>query len=136
MDSVMSDTTSDRRRARRHARVEEHGIVAARVRPGHAAALIDVSADGALIETTRRLLPGASVELLLDTREVSAAVRGRVVRCTVSRVRSSSVCYRGAISFDRSLPWFVDDDRGGYDVPSGDNRSALPTRAEVTRHVL
>jgi PilZ domain-containing protein len=126
----------ERRRGRRRSRIEEHGIVSARVRPGVPVAIIDVSADGALIETTRRLLPGASVDLQFDTRDVSAAVRGRVVRCSVSHVRSSSVCYRGAIRFDRSLPWFVEDERGGYERPSAEERPALPPRAEATRHVL
>jgi hypothetical protein len=41
--------------------LEKHGIVSACVRPGYRARLIDVSAGGALIETSHRLLPGTSV---------------------------------------------------------------------------
>jgi len=132
----MNGPETDRRCARRRVSVEEHGIVAARVRPGLAVSLIDVSAGGALVETTRRLLPGASVELQLETGQVCVTVRGRVVRCAVAHVRSTSMCYRGAISFDRCLPWFVDDRAGGYSVPAADTRPALAPRADATRLLL
>jgi hypothetical protein len=93
---------------RRLEAVEEHRIVSACVRPGHRARLIDVSAGGALIETNHRLLPGTSVELQVQTGTERATVRGQVLRCSVVRVRPTWVCYRGAIAFDRHLPWFVD----------------------------
>src|SRR5262249_59118928 len=99
--------TVDRRTTRRLHRVDEHGIVAARVRPGHRAHLVDVSAAGALIETSYRLLPGTSVELHLETETTHTRIRGRVLRCAVVRVRPSAVCYRGALAFERDLPWFV-----------------------------
>ena len=107
MEAAMSDR-GDRRDARRLETFEGHRIVSACVRPGHRARLIDVSAGGALIETTHRLLPGSSVELQVDTGTDRASVRGRVLRCAVVRVRPTWVCYRGAIAFDRHLPWFVD----------------------------
>jgi hypothetical protein len=100
----------DRRRAARHRGVEAHGIVSTQVRPGHGAMLIDISTDGALIETEHRLLPGASVELMLERRQYRAGVKGRVLRCAVVRVNPSTVCYRGAIGFDRGLPWFLETD--------------------------
>ena len=99
----------DRRTTRRLHRTEEHGIIGARVRPGHRAHLVDVSAAGAMIETSYRLLPGTSVELHLETDTAHTNIRGRVLRSTVVRVRPSSVCYRGAIAFDRDLPWYVAD---------------------------
>ena len=73
--------------------------------------LINISAGGALIDTTHRLLPGSSVELLVERNHYRASVRGRVLRCAVVRVRPSAVCYRGAIGFDRCLPWFVEPER-------------------------
>jgi hypothetical protein len=48
---------------------------------------------------------------VLDRSQYRATVRGRVLRCTVVRLRSASICYRGAIGFDRSLPWFVEHER-------------------------
>ena len=95
--------------------------MAARVRPGHDVSVIDVSAGGALIETDHRLLPGTSVELYLHTTTHCATVRGRVLRCAIVGLQSNSVCYRGAIGFDRHLPWFVDDS-AEYSVPTAERR--------------
>jgi hypothetical protein len=36
-------------------------------------------------------------------------MRGRVLRCGVVRLTPSSVWYRGAIRFDKYLPWLTDD---------------------------
>ena len=122
--------TIDRRTTRRLHRTEEHGVMTARVRPGHRAHLVDVSATGALIETSYRLLPGASVELHLETESTHTRIRGRVLRCAVVRVRPSFVHYRGAVAFDRSLPWFVDDTNrvsGNHDLRTADPHRALPT---------
>ena len=79
-----------------------------RVRPGYRATLINISAGGALIDTPYRLLPGTNVDLHVERNNYRASVRGRVLRCLVVRVRPSSICYRGAIGFDRCLPWFVE----------------------------
>jgi len=128
----MTHRSHDRRRARRKNDVEEHGIVAARIRPGRDAAVIDVSADGALVETRHRLLPGTTVDLHLETPHHRATIRGRVLRCSVARVRSTSVCYRGAIGFDRHLPWFVDESGAGYGVHSSETRGGVPARAAAT----
>jgi PilZ domain-containing protein len=102
-------TMAPERRARRRLQVKEHGVVLTRVRPGYRAHLVDVSASGALIETSYRLLPGTSVELHLETGAAHTNIRGRVLRSAVVRVRPSSVCYRGAIAFDRDLPWYAAD---------------------------
>jgi hypothetical protein len=103
-------THADRRRASRHAGREQHGIEAAHVRPGHDATVLDIGAGGALIETEHRLLPGANVHLVLERRQYRANIRGRVLRSTVTRVHPT-ICFRGAIEFDRSLPWFVEHER-------------------------
>ncbi len=105
----MSHKSTDRRGARRLDAFEDHQIVSTCVRPGHKARLIDVSSGGALIETNHRLLPGTSVELQVEKEGDRANLRGRVLRCAVIRVRPTWVCYRGAIAFDRHLPWFVDE---------------------------
>jgi hypothetical protein len=132
----MTDPAVDRRCARRRCRMDEHGIVSARVRPGYDVLIIDVSVGGALVESRHRLLPGAIVELHLETPQRQTAVRGRVLRCAVSRLRSTSVCYRGAIGFDRHLPWFADDESAGYAVPTSERRPGGPERADATHHLL
>ena len=129
------DSAIDRRGAARLCHVEEHGIVSARVRPGYDVCLINVSTGGALVESPYRLLPGAAVQLQLDTPQRSAAVRGRVLRCCVSSLRSTSVCYRGAIAFDRHLPWFVDDESDGYAVHTPERRPGGPGRAGATPRI-
>ena len=103
----MSEKAQDRRITPRHYGAEAHGIVSARVRPGHRATLIDLSAGGALIETAYRLLPGTSVELHVETAQHRACVRGRVLRCAVADVCSTLIRYRGAIRFDGGLPWLM-----------------------------
>ena len=79
------------------------------VRPGHHARVIDVSAAGVLLETSHRLLPGTKVEVQVETGSERASMRGHVLRCAVVRLRPTWVCYRGAIAFERHLPWFVDE---------------------------
>ncbi len=113
-------TGPERRQSRRRETFDEHGVASARVRPGHDVALVNVSAQGALIETEHRLLPGSLIELQLSAGARSATVRARVLRCSVARLRPSSISYRGAVGFDRDLPWFVDCDAAGYSVPAAD----------------
>src|SRR5262249_19211181 len=107
----------------------------ARVRPGHRARLVDISCAGALVETHCRLLPGTSVELHVETETAQASVRGHVLRCFVVRVLPSSVSYRGAIRFDRHLPWFADEpDRPP--TTTHEVRPVHPRRAPATREVI
>jgi len=130
----MTYLTADRRNNRRRRQPHEHGIVRARVRPGHVATIVDVSAGGALVETEHRLLPGSNVEIQLEGESRSAKLRGRVIRCAVVRVRPEAISYRGAIAFDRHLPWYEDED--GYDVPNVEKRCGTIFRAPDTRGVL
>ena len=111
MEGAVTREGEERRQDSRHEGAEGHGIQSMQVRPGRHAMLINISAGGALIETGHRLLPGASVDLVLERSHYRATVRGRVLRCTVVRLQSASICYRGAIGFDRSLPWFVEHER-------------------------
>jgi hypothetical protein len=96
--------------------------------------VIDVSAGGALIETSHRLLPGTVVELHVERQTEQTRVRGRVLRCAVVRVRPTWVCYRGAIGFERHLPWLLDD--GARPLRPNEARSALPEGAVVTPEVV
>lgn len=130
----MTERIADRRQTRRFRHTEHHRIVATRIRPGHGADIVDVSAGGALIETSYRLLPGRFVELQVETDTAQARVRGEVLRCAVAKVRPQAVSYRGAIRFDRHLPWFVDDPHATS--TSAEARPAHPTRAAATPEVI
>jgi hypothetical protein len=136
METVMTNTSSERRRSRRHTRSEEHRIVSARVRPGYDVSVIDVSAGGALLESERRLLPGALVEVHFRSDQRSEIVRGRVVRCAVARLHAAAVCYRGAIAFDHNLLWLVDEGASGYLVPGAETRPSLASGAGATPGVF
>jgi hypothetical protein len=75
-----------------------------RIRPGIDVTVIDRSPRGLLIETTKRLLPGATLDLQVTGRDGTAAsVRGRVVRCSVAALLPGEVRYRGAVHLDRDL---------------------------------
>jgi hypothetical protein len=132
----MNSQRTERRRSIRYSHVEDHGIVSARIRPGHAATVIDVSAGGALVETPRRLLPGSTVEIQVERTEDRLAVRGTVSRCGVSRIHSTIVWYRGAIVFDSLLPWFPESNAEGYRVLSHESRSGTSFRAPVTPQIV
>ena len=111
MEGAVTRVGEDRRQGSRYEGPEGHGIQSMQVRPGRQAMLINISAGGALIETGHRLLPGSHVDLVLERSHYRATVRGRVLRCAVVRLQSASICYRGAIGFDRSLRWFVEHER-------------------------
>ena len=114
MATIMTTPATERRRNRRRHHQDDHGISSARLRSGHDVSVIDVSAGGALIESDRRLLPGAAVELNLRSEHRPPEImRGHVLRSAVTRLRSNLVCYRGAIRFDHELPWLVNDGSGG-----------------------
>ena len=114
-DPEVTDSDAERRSTPRKASFEEHGILGVRVRPGRDGSVVDVSADGVLIETIHRLLPGTTVEVLLAGAERRTTIRGRIVRCAVASLHGSCVRYRGAVRFDRSIATFLDLD--GYVIP-------------------
>lgn len=132
MEMTENEGSGDRRREPRCRTAEEHGIVSARVRPGHRVAVIDVSPGGALIETDHRLLPGSTVELHLEAMHRRTTIRGRVLRCAVVGVGSSSVCYRGAIVFDGRFVWPSDSESNGYGVLVSKMLQEPPGRVDTT----
>jgi hypothetical protein len=140
-------------RERRHAlRItpDPGSITHVRVKPGIDVLLLNLSPGGVLLETTVRLLPGALLELLLaECGGPTRALRGRVVRCSVSTLLPGEVRYRGAVQFDRDEPWLARRDRTRPDVgrfgngtdqvwesdthaeaPSGVQRAPPPSKAE------
>lgn len=77
--------------------------IAARIRSGYPADVLDLSIDGALIDTAQRLRPGTSVDLQIETPSYRAQVRARVVHARVSDLAPDRVRYRGGLAFDRPL---------------------------------
>jgi hypothetical protein len=122
----------DRRQSRRASDVAEHGIVSARVRPGHAAIVIDVSPEGALIETGHRLLPGTIVVLHFESLDRRESVRSRVLRSTVAGVRASGISFRGAVRFESRLTCLSPAYSAEYPLP-GSGALAVHERESSTR---
>jgi hypothetical protein len=129
----MTQEVVERRLTRRRQSVEEHSIVAALVRPGINASVVDVSEAGVLIETHHRLLPGSSIDIHVDMDRRLPAERGRVLRCAIVHLKADLICYRGAVLFDRHLPWLTNNGCGGYAVPSGEMPLAPVSWARPTQ---
>lgn len=75
-------------------------IAHARLRGGHAVAVVDVSRGGALIEGAVRVLPGTRVDLHVFPRSGRLLVRCRVVRAFVARLAADDIRYRAAVLFE------------------------------------
>lgn len=109
-------TGSERRRAPRRVPDVAEPIASLRLRAGRELATVDVSPNGALVESEGRLLPGTSVDVHVITPEGRELVRSRIVRAFVWKVCADRIVYRGALAFSRHV-----DVRRGYPAP-GDDR--------------
>jgi hypothetical protein len=112
------------------------GILSARVRPGKDVIVVNISAGGALIDAPLRLLPGANVELQIETARRWDVVAGRVLRCAVARVRTNAVLYRAGIAFNAPLPAIGSASESARGVPDVEPRPALPAGVDTTRNAV
>lgn len=119
MGGAVTWVSKDRRASRRRTSDEIGWLSEAKLRPGLDAAVIDLSHGGALVETHRRLLPGARVVLQLLGPQVRLVVPATVLRCYVfAVVRDRGVRYRGALAFDKTLDVNREGNaREGYAIP-------------------
>jgi hypothetical protein len=99
----------ERRTHRRFIRLEWDSPVLARIRPGHDVVVIDLSHGGALVETGRRLTPGATAELQLEALDGRHTTRAMVVRSYVCLLQSDQVLFRTALEFERPVPWLREE---------------------------
>lgn len=81
----------------------------ARIRPGHDVVVIDLAYSGALVETSRRLTPGATAELQLEALDGRHTTRAAVVRSYVCLLLADQVLFRTALVFDRPVPWLREE---------------------------
>ncbi len=79
-------------------------LLSARLRPGRDVTVLDLAAGGALVEANARLMPGASIVLLLVGVRCQHTIRGIVLRCYVSAIdQATGVRYRAALGFEQAL---------------------------------
>jgi hypothetical protein len=98
MDSALIDR---RREPRQPAKALE--IERATLRPGCLVAVLDVSANGAQVQSERPLRPGGRrVHVRVAARNWTFAVAADVVRCSVWIVQADAVIYRGALRFEEA----------------------------------
>lgn len=138
-DGAMKSRSLERRGTPRWHTLEEHGVVSIRVRPGRLGCgivLIDVCAAGVLVESEHQLRPDVSIEVHMADDERCIALRGRVLRCSVSRLRVSGVWYRSAIDFDHHHPWVIAQAERAYPVPVAEMRPHSATREDTSRLIL
>jgi hypothetical protein len=95
-------TGRDRRAHERLMAEELDWLRSARLRFGPNLSLIDLSASGALFETSAPLRPGSTASLVISGRGVEETRSLRVLRCEVASLQRGLV-YRGACVFDRVI---------------------------------
>ena len=134
MEALVGPLTERRRAVRRRRRVEEDGLLQVRIRSGHSAVLLNISAGGALLESESRSAPGTAVELIFEERDRQFAIKGRVLRSAVTRVLSDGVSYEIAVAFDRHL-WSPTDPEAGYPIPPPEGRMTAWIRADATQSI-
>jgi hypothetical protein len=107
---------SERRRA---ARSRPQGL-SARIRPGHRVMVVDVSAEGVLLDAPTPLRPGAGVEVQFERSDHRLRVSGLVLRCRITALDPHrGPTYRAAIAFDRTFEWACEEtSRDGYGLPN------------------
>jgi hypothetical protein len=101
---------------------------AARIRPGRAVVVVDLSSGGALVEGPWRFRPLSRCDVHIHLAGRDVQLRARIMRCTVARLeRLEPVRYRTALAFDKvvELPesW---DALEGYRLPADAAESVTP----------
>jgi len=102
----------ERRRSVRHTPEQLPDVVHGRIRPGHPVRIVNVSARGILIETSRRLLPGTFVVLHLTRGPDTYSTSARVTRSVVCALPPGGPVFRGALDAEVPVPWLPDERAG------------------------
>jgi hypothetical protein len=87
----------------------------ATLRPGCPVDLVDLSANGAQVQSIRPMRPGSRIHVRLSTRNRTLAVAALVVRCSVWTLHPEVITYRGALRFEEECRSFWEEQaRMGY----------------------
>ena len=95
---------AERRRTTRHSGEALSWVREMRVRPGLEATLVNLSEEGAVVETATYLRPGARTTIQLTHASGGWRVSARVARSWVAAILPErGVRYRGAFVFERRV---------------------------------
>ena len=120
----MAILNDDRRASRRRGLDEIPEVMAVKVQ-SEEVAVVNASRGGMLIECSIRLPPGTASQLEILRMEGPLRVRGRVVRCEVTRVSSERLHYRIAFAFSDNVDFIRDEEFVG--TARFEEPAALPT---------
>jgi hypothetical protein len=84
-------------------------IERATLRPGCLVAVLDLSANGAQVQSERPLRPGSRIHVRIAARGGALAVTADVVRCSVWILQADAVIYRGALRFEEACTAFWEE---------------------------
>jgi hypothetical protein len=84
-------------------RADRPALSMGKLLPGRSIRVISISRGGALFESERSLRPGSPVEVQLGAGDTRQQVRGSIVRCWVSAMRTGHVRFRAALAFAAPL---------------------------------
>src|SRR5688500_1608677 len=110
---------------RREARMAARDVCAL-VRPGQRLVVIDVSANGALVEGGRPLRPGSDIEVQLESDVRGGMIAAHVMRCSVAALHGErGITYRAALAFHEACDWVREIlTLQGYRLPCGHSANA------------
>ena len=117
--AILNDN-SDRRASRRRSLDEIPEVMAVKVQ-SEEGSVVNASRGGMLIECGIRLPPGTASQLEIQKMDGPLRVRGRVVRCEVTRVSSERLFYRIAFAFSDKVDFISDEEFVGtaqFDEPA------------------
>jgi len=97
MDHALTERRSEPRQSAKALDIER-----ATLRPGCLVAVLDVSANGAQVQSERPLRPGSRIHVRVAARHWTLAVAADVVRCSVWLLQADAVIYRGALRFEEA----------------------------------
>jgi hypothetical protein len=97
MDSALIDRRREPRQPAKALDIERTTL-----RPGCLVSVLDVSPNGAQVQSERPLRPGSRVHVRVAARTWTLAVAADVVRCSVWIVQADAVIYRGALRFEEA----------------------------------
>jgi len=72
-------------------------------------AVLDLSANGAQVQSERPLRPGSRIHVRIAARHSTLAIDAGVVRCSVWILQADAVIYRGALRFEQECREFWEE---------------------------